>query len=196
MGNYYFDIETTGLDPKKNKIITIQYQELDRKTGEAIGKLIILKEWESSEREILEKFLQESGINDSYDFRFIPTGYNLNFEHNFLKERTALHSFTPLDILNKPYIDLRAVGILMNHGEFKGSGLDKISGKPTDGSNVPVWYKKKEYGAIVEYVEAEAREFIKFNAWLYKEMPNCLEKFKSEVLERSLAPSVDSAPKA
>lgn len=28
MGNYYFDIETTGLDAKTNKIITIQFQEL------------------------------------------------------------------------------------------------------------------------------------------------------------------------
>ena len=62
MANYYFDIETTGLDPEKCKIITIQFQELDSFSGEAKGELIILKVRESSEREILEKFIRMSGI--------------------------------------------------------------------------------------------------------------------------------------
>ena len=83
MGNYYFDIETTGLDPKKDKIITIQYQELDRFTGKAIGKLVILKEWESSEREILQKFIKEYADkvrfnqnfeNDDKKFKYICKG--------------------------------------------------------------------------------------------------------------------------
>ena len=39
MVNFYFDIETTGLNPKKDKILTIQYQELDRNTGEPKGEL-------------------------------------------------------------------------------------------------------------------------------------------------------------
>ena len=180
MGNFYFDIETTGLDAKKHKVITIQYQELDRTTGKAIGKLIILKEWESSEREIIEKFITETKITDSYAFTFIPVGYNLNFEHNFLRERTALHSFTPIDILNKPFIDLRPFGILMNKGEFKGSGLDKITGKKTDGSVIPKWYENKEYENIVKYVEDEAECFIKLNVWLHLEMPKFLERFKKE----------------
>src|SRR3989344_4124937 len=130
MGNYYFDIETTGLDPKRDRVITIQYQELDRATGAPIGKLTILKEWESSEHEIIKKFVKDLGLEDPYAFTFIPVGYNLNFEHNFLKERTALHGYgTPVDILTKPSIDLRPLGILMNKGEFKGSGLDRITGK-------------------------------------------------------------------
>lgn len=180
MGNYYFDIETTGLDAKKNKIITIQYQELDRATGNAVGKLVILKEWESSEREILEKFIRETKIAGNYDFDFIPTGYNLGFEHNFLKERTAVHSLNPLDILSKPFLDLRAFGIIMNKGEFKGSGLDRITGKKTDGSQIPKWYENKEYAKIVDYIENEAKSFIELNTWLYKEMPACLERFKKE----------------
>jgi len=44
MGQFYLDIETTGLDPLKDKILTMQYQELDRNTGEAKGELVILKE--------------------------------------------------------------------------------------------------------------------------------------------------------
>ena len=180
MGNFYLDIETTGLDPKKDKIITIQFQEIDRHSGKAIGELIILKEWESSEREILAKFLKESGIADEYAFAFIPSGYNLNFEHNFFRERTAVHSFTPLDVLSKPFIDLRAFGIIMNKGEFKGSGLDKITGKPRDGKIIPQWYANKEFGKIVDYVRTEAEEFLKLNAWLYKKMPEFLEQFKKE----------------
>ncbi len=183
MGNFYFDIETTGLNPKLDKIITIQYQELDRGTGRAIGELVILKEWESSEREILSNFINKSGISEDYDFAFIPTGYNLGFEHNFLKERTALHSFNPIDILNKPFLDLRAPGILMNKGEFKGSGLDKISGKKTDGKHIPLWYAKKEYSKIIEYVKDEAKSFIHLNAWLYSKMPMWLEEYRKEIGE-------------
>ncbi len=180
MGNYYFDIETTGLNPEKDKIITIQYQELDRHTGEAIGELIILKEWESSERKILEKFIKDSKIDSNYSFDFIPSGYNLGFEHNFLKARTAKHSLNPLDILSKPFIDLRVFGILMNKGEFKGSSLDKITGKTMDGKMIPNWYQSKEYGEIISYIKNEAKSFIELNAWLYKEMPGTLEKFKKE----------------
>ena len=53
---YFFDIESIGLNSEENKIITLQYQQLD-KTGNPLGDLIILKEWESSEEEIIKHFL-------------------------------------------------------------------------------------------------------------------------------------------
>ena len=146
-------------------MITSQCQELDRGTGEAIGDLNILEEWESSEREILEKFVKDTKIDSDYAFNFIPTGYNLGFEHNFLRERSAKHSINPLDILSKPFIDLRAMGILMNKGEFKGSGLDKITGKETSGRQVPLWYANKEYYRISKYIENETKKLIEFNEW-------------------------------
>lgn len=179
MSQYYFDIETTGLDPEKDKIISIQIQELDRNTGEKIGDLIILKEWESSEREILEDFIVGSGILN-YPFNFIPVGYNLGFEHNFLVARTRLHKLPEIDILNNPFVDLRSIGVLMNKGEFKGSGLDKITGKKSDGSVLPDWYKNKEYDKILDYVKLEADEFIKLNVWLYKKMPEILSEYKKD----------------
>jgi len=180
MGNFYLDIETTGLDEKRDKIVTIQYQPLDRNTAKAAGALVILKEWESSEKEILEKFIRDSRINDEYPFTFVPTGYNLGFEHNFLHERCIRNGLPPVDILNKPFIDLRACGVIMNRGEFKGSGLDKITGKPQDGSRVPEWYKEGEYGRIIDYVTVEAREFVKFAEWLYRELPETLNRFRKE----------------
>ncbi|MFH1237955.1 MAG: ribonuclease H-like domain-containing protein [archaeon] len=182
MGNFYLDIETTGLDPEKDKILTIQYQELERNTGEAKGELIILKEWESSEKEIIQKFIANTSILDAYAFSFVPVGYNLGFEHKFLKQRAIVHHLPPIDILNNPFIDLRAIGILMNGGEFKGSGLDKLTGKISDGKNIPILYNNSEYESIVSYIQMETREFIKFNSWLYKKLPDLLKEFDAAIV--------------
>ena len=171
MANFYLDIETTGLDPRVDEILTIQFQELDRRTGAAVGDFVILKAWESSEKDIIEKFLKETNFLYDYAFSFVPTGYNLIFEHNFLRRRAESYGFPEIDILSKPFIDLHGVGILMNGGEFKGSGLNKITGKDRDGMMVPIWYKNKDYDKIIEYVKMETREFIKFNVWLYRKMP-------------------------
>lgn len=185
MPSYYLDIETTGLDPKKDKIITIQYQQLDMNTGEPIGDLVILKEWESSEKEMLKQFIIGSRILDPYAFSFVAIGYNLTFEHNFLKERAKINDLIEIDILNNPFIDLRAIGVLMNKGQFKGSGLDKITGKKSSGSGIPLLYENKEYESIINYIIDETKEFLKFNIWLYKEMPKMYEKFKEENMENN-----------
>ena len=58
MASFYLDIETQGLDSEVDKIITIQYQKLKWGTNEPDGPLVILKSWESSEKEILEQFQQ------------------------------------------------------------------------------------------------------------------------------------------
>jgi hypothetical protein len=47
---YYLDIETTGLDPKKDKIITIQYQRLGMLSGREEGPLTILRSWDLDAR--------------------------------------------------------------------------------------------------------------------------------------------------
>ncbi|MFH0711753.1 MAG: ribonuclease H-like domain-containing protein [archaeon] len=179
MGNYYLDIETTGLNPDVDEILTIQYQELGRNTGMPVGDLVILKAWESSEKNIIEKFLDETSFLDAYDFSFVPVGYNLSFEHNFLKRRAEIHGLPEIDILSKPFIDLRVVGILMKGGEFKGSGLNKITGKDRDGMMVPIWFDHGDYDKIVEYIEMEAREFLKFCVWLYRRMPELFGEWVS-----------------
>ncbi len=179
MTNFYLDIETTGLNPRKDKIITIQYQELDRSTGEPISELKILKEWESSEKEIIEKFLISTKIKSDYPFDFIPIGYNLGFANSFLKTRMAFHELKSIYILSRPFIDLRVIGILMNNGEFKGAGLDQLTKKPKLSSNIPIWYENKEYEKIILHINNKTKEFIKFNHWLYKKLPSLLEEFNN-----------------
>lgn len=127
---------------------------------------------------MLKQFIVKSKILDPYDFSFVAIGYNLTFEHNFLKTRSRIHGLPEIDIVNKPSIDLRAIGILMNKGQFKGSGLDKMTGKNSSGSGIPIFYENKEYEKIIDYIINETKEFLKFNIWLYKEMPKVREKFK------------------
>jgi len=176
--NYYLDIETTGLDPLRHKIITIQYMELERNTAKPVGQLKILKEWESDEKTILTKFIEESGINDSYKFTFIPVGFNLQFEHSFFWQRCMSNGLKPIDVLGRPFLDLKTVAVIMNRGEFKGAGLDNITNKPHGGGKIPQWYKEKKYAEIESYIKQEAEEFSSFCSKLYKELPLLLEAFR------------------
>ncbi len=176
MANYYLDIETTGLNPNDSKIITIQYVELERGTGKQIGDVTILKEWENSEEEMINKFIEESPITDPYSFSFIPIGYNLGFEHKFLLTKTAKYQQPSINILNHPFIDLHSVGILMNNGEFQGSGLDNLTGKPSSGIQLPEWYASGEYDKIENYIIKETEEFVKLFSFFQEELPTLRSK--------------------
>ena len=178
--NCYLDIETTGLDPLHHKIITIQYMELERNTAKPVGPLKILKEWESDEKTILTKFISESGMTDKYTFTFVPVGFNLEFEHKFFWHRCIANGIKPVDILNRPFLDLKTVGVIMNKGEFKGASLHNITNKPHGGGNIPELYAEGKYEEIESYIKNEADEFCKFCTRLYVEMPQLLEKFRAE----------------
>lgn len=175
--NWYLDCETTGLDSETSKIITIQLQPLDTTTGNPIGPLQILKEWESNEGEILREFSQ---LATNYNpFGFCPIGYNLQFEHQFILTRCEANGLEPVDILKRPFLDFHAFGVLMNGGLFKGSGLDRLTNKPSCGVQVPFWYKNKEYQKIENYIKLENLEFIKFITRLYRELPEILRKMRN-----------------
>ena len=176
--NYYLDIETSGLDPRHDKIITIQYAPLERNTFKQAGPLVILKEWElGGERELLHKFIQDTDIISSYDFDFIPVGYNLSFEHKFLNSKTKHYGLPEINVLFRPYIDLHPVGVLINNGEHKGSGLDKITNKERPGTSVPQWYTNAQYGEIESYIEQETGAFIEFTEKLAKTLPQLRSSF-------------------
>ena len=168
--NCYLDIETTGLDPLQSKIITIQYMELERNTAKPVGPLTILK-----------KFISDSGVADKYPFAFIPVGFNLPFEHNFIWQRCMSNGLQPVDILNRPFLDLKTVGVIMNKGEFKGAGLDKLTNKPQSGKEIPRLYYEKNYGEIESYIKKETESFCEWLAKLYVKLP----KLRDELLREN-----------
>ena len=176
--NYYLDIETTGLDKINNKIITIQYMELERNTAKPVGPLKILKEWESDEKTILTRFI--SDFIPENDWAFIPIGFNLQFEHKFLWQRCISNGLKPIDILDGPFLDLKTVGVIMNKGEFKGAALHNLTNKPHGGGNIPQLYAEKKYGEIESYIKRETEEFTTFCTRLYKELPQLLQLFKND----------------
>ena len=174
--NCYLDIETTGLDPLHSKIITIQYMELDEDTAKPRGPLKILKEWESDEKTILKKFMEV--FRPGNDWAFVPIGFNLNFEHKFFWQRCISNGLKPVDILNRPFLDLKTVGVIMNKGEFKGASLDKLTNKPQSGSAIPRLYHEKNYREIEDYIKKETESFCEWLAKLYVRLP----KLRYEIL--------------
>jgi hypothetical protein len=167
---YYFDIETTGLDAGKDKIVTFQYQALSQVSGTPLTKLIIAKEWEydCSEEKILE-WIKELVIDNTWNF--IPVGNNLIFDFSFISAR--MRHYFGIDVfmrlMNRPCIDVKHLLVMMNGGNFRNYG--KIMGKKEFGSNVPIWYEREEYDKIVSYVEMEAESFVHMYSILKRNLP-------------------------
>lgn len=172
MTQYYFDIETNGFDSEKDKIISIQYQELDGE-GKSKGDLIILKEWESDEKTIVTK-IHKKLISD-YNWGFIPIGQNLIFDLTFLFKKFKKYDL-PLKqtlseyLYDKPLVDIKSSLIIANSLNFKGSGLDHMTNKQTDGRNIPSWHQNKEYSKIEDYITQETESFIEFFQKLMKKL--------------------------
>jgi len=175
---YYFDTETTGTDPTEHKIITIQWQELDERTGEPIDELQILKEWESSEKKILKEFLPK--IQCNYPWDFIIVGKNLLFDFNFLEHRIKKYGLAGKDgckefnlahVYSRVFIDLKHPLILMNNVQFPE--WDRVLDK--DGSLakvcVPDLYKAKKYTEIIKYIKKETKITLAGFKMLREQMP-------------------------
>ena len=173
MVHYYLDIETEGFDFQKDKIVTVQFQELDT-SGRPKGPITILKEWEIGEEEMIKFFWKKLFGFGVWDF--VPIGYNLIFDLSFLWAKFKKYGLEvkPLDeyLYAKPIIDIKYSLIIANNLDFKGSGLDKMSNKETDGRNVPVFYKNKEFDKIEKYVIQETESFLE-----------CLEKLRTKLKE-------------
>jgi hypothetical protein len=177
MVEYYFDMETTGVDFNKAEISTIQWQRLDGFTGEPIDKLNILKSWESSEKEILESFLPNLTCRP---FDFIFVGKNLLFDFCLLNERLKKHRLGEFDfrwLYERCSLDLKHILILMNKGNF--SGYDKVLPKtnPLSNDKIPELIRNRKYTEVEKYIEDEASDFVRAYQVLKKEMPLLVKHF-------------------
>ena len=174
---YYFDIETTGKNPAQDKIIAIQWQKLRQSTWEPVGELNILKEWESSEKEVLEDFLPIAHCEYPWDFIFI--GINLMFDFNFLNERAKRFGLRGLNLsylYDHPFLDLKHILVLINDGRFKDySKFLKGSYEEVD---VPKLYRERKHKDIIKYIEKEAEVFGETLKILRREMPLLKEPLK------------------
>ncbi len=174
MEGHYFDIETYSPgdkpDSQTDKIITIQFQKIDLKTGEPIGRLQILKEWEEGSEEEMLKFIHKWFFTQN-PWRFIPIGFNLNFEFKFLSAKFKQYNIDNREmgeyLENYPHIDLKPLAVIKK-GSFIGASLSSISDKQDDGHVIKEYYENKEYDKIINYVEVETKSFIE----LYKKIAN------------------------
>ena len=171
---YYFDTETTGTDFQKDKIITIQWQRVNGFTGEPIGELQILKEWESSEKEILKQFLPNITCKP---FDFILVGKNLLFDFNFLRKRLEHHGLGEFDLrcaYERASLDIKPILIMINKGNFIGYDkvLDKDGSLDRESKLIPQYYKNEEYPKIVNYIEKETNVFLRAYQTMKREMPS------------------------
>jgi len=177
MGHYYLDIETNGLNPVRDQILTIQYQELDRFKGYPKGPLKILKTWEEgcSEKKIISDIAPL--LLQSDPFIFVPVGNNLVFDFKFIASKLQQHLSLDVDtlyFLNRPHLDLKHVLILINGGNFKG--YHNILGKSNDGKKIPEWYSNQEYTKIIQYVKSEATSFTNMCTKLQQLLPTLFSR--------------------
>lgn len=184
MARYYLDIETYSRGARPNpildEVITIQYQQIDAH-GEPIADLNILKAWESSEETIIRDFYTRF-IQNRKPWDFVPVGFNLNFEFDFFRFKFAKYLGTRIsesEFHSMPHIDMKHLAVLLNKGEFKGSGLDHFSSKPCNGSVIKDYYKSRNYQAIEDYIKTEANSFLDF----YRKTIKNSEKWRKDLTE-------------
>jgi len=178
LAEYYFDIETTGIDFDSDEVITIQWQRLNGFTGDPIGDLNILKRWDSSEKEIIKSFTPNLRCKP---FDFIFVGKNLLFDFCLLNERMKKHGLGEFDIRclhERCSLDLKHVLVLINKGNFKG--YEKILPKtnPLTNDQIPRFFREGKFPEIEQYIKDETEDFIRAYQIFKRELPTLVKHFQ------------------
>jgi hypothetical protein len=176
MPAYYFAMEGyhTGEkpDPAVDKLITIQYQKIDLTTGEPLGELTILKEWESSEQSIITTFCNQFFKPEMPVTHFIPVGMSLDYEYEMIITKCKIYNLPAITshhlYFQRPRFDLRPIVVLLNDGRFAGARLDLFSSKKYDGSHMKKWYENNDFKKIEHFIREETESVLKLLQYLSK----------------------------
>jgi hypothetical protein len=176
MPAYYFAVEGCKIgdrpDPATDKLITLQYQKIDLTTGESLDKLVILREWKSSEQEIVTSFYNEFFKPGTPVTQFIPVGLNLDYAYEMLIALFRKYDLQPPTsyelYYQRPRFDIRPIIVLLNDGRFAGASLNSFTIKPGEDRHMEKWYDKKEFDRIEHYVRDESARFLKVLQYLSK----------------------------
>ncbi|MEI7857130.1 MAG: hypothetical protein WCH85_06460 [Methanomicrobiales archaeon] len=176
MPAYYFAMEGYNAgekhDPAVDTLLTIQYQKIDLTTGEPLGALTILKEWESSEQSIVTTFYNQFFKPDLPVTHFIPVGMNLDYEFELFLAKVKKYDLPAISshhlYYKRPRFDLWSIIVLLNDGRFTGARLDAFSPKKFDESHMKKWYEKKDFKKIEHYIREETEGFLKLLQYLTK----------------------------
>jgi len=165
-------------DPETDKIITIHYQKIDFRSGKPLQDIVILKEWESSEEEIVTRFYDKFFRGGHNKWIFIPVGYNLNSTWEFItckfEEYLGRYYVNRRFHFTIPHIDLESIIVLLNKGNFIGAKLEKFTKKPSSGNMVKKWYKNQEYDNIENHIKGSAEAFLIFFTKIKENIHNVL----------------------
>lgn len=177
MAEFYFDIETTGLNGRRNQAILAAFQKISHNRPD--GPLVILKSWDLGGEKRLLNRIELTGVFKlgTHRFDFVPVGKNLRFDLSFLVERmrvSRIRMWTREQLRvffhEKPLKDIDTIVIMMNNGRFVGSGLESFSGKKSSGRRVVDLWGARDYAGIERYVTEEAEAFFE----LYRKVTSAL----------------------
>ncbi|MEK6941513.1 MAG: 3'-5' exonuclease [archaeon] len=185
MGHLFLDIETyiskgdenSALNPYKDasKVLVISFSYYDGFKPPAKAQIrepVFLKEWESSEKEILAAFYNFLKKTRQSDQWLKICGFNiLKFDIPYLFGRMKTHKIAGeeelYDLLFRPFgTDLMQLSAIISektakHGQLWGtnhkgtSAFFKLQVKEGTGADVSTFYDKKEFGKIMKYCREE-----------------------------------------
>jgi hypothetical protein len=156
MTRLFLDVETYSPGPKPtydDRIIAIAYKPEG-------GPVTVLKEWESDEKQILTRFLEEIKRID----RLNIIGHNiLRFDLPLIINRASAHGIAStgdlMRLLLDPYpIDTIQTQLPANNFYFKGLGLAECAKRidaetrTCPGAEIKTRYEQSDYTAITEHI--------------------------------------------
>lgn len=170
----YFDIETfseNGFRADTTKVISIQYRDHQ-------GKTSILKEWESSEKDILQKFLTELKMMKRDGF-LILIGHNiLRFDIPTIMRRMVANGIDGHGNLEDFFSNIATLDTLQcmlpfNEMRFKGLSSEAIAERlgisPPHHKNTEIesFYKNRDFEKIEQHAVADLK-FVEDLYWKLK----------------------------